>query len=85
MIYLSGYPIDGEGSALSPEFYTNNVTDSNVEWSGSMVTLYSDNYLYWYHNDYIDTEERTRMEIAQESITNLINSSPNVDFGFRNF
>lgn len=81
----TGYPIDGEGESASPEFYTNDVNDSNVEWSGSLVTLYSDNYLRWYHNPNIPTESKPRMEIAQESVANLINASPNVDFGLQIF
>ncbi len=81
----SGYPIDGEGEADAPVFYTNDVSNSNVEWSGALVTLYSDNYLRWYHNPDIPTVSKDRIEIAQESVTNLINSSPNVDFGLQIF
>jgi len=85
----SGYPIDGEGDLESPEFYTASVDDSNVEWTGSLVTLYSDNYLRWHHGD-VDNEKiglvtRPRIEVAQESVTSLINSSPNVDFGLQVF
>jgi type IV pilus assembly protein PilY1 len=80
-----GFPIDGEGESSTPQFYTADATDSNVEWSGSLVTLYSDNYLRWYHNPDIPTESKDRIEIAQESVVNLINSSPNVDFGLQVF
>ena len=84
-----GFPIDGEGEAASPDFYTLNADDSNVEWSGSLVTIYSANYLRWYHGDVdnalIGWETRPRIEVAQESVTNLINSSPNVDFGLQVF
>lgn len=84
-----GFPIDGEGESDTPEFYTANVGGSNVEWSGSLVTIYSANYLRWYHGDVtnakIGTETRPRIEVAQESVTNLINSSPNVDFGLQVF
>lgn len=81
----SGFPIDGEGDSTNPIFYTANVGDSNIEWSGSLVTLYSDNYLRWYHSDEIATSRKERIAIAQESVTNLINSSPNVDFGLQVF
>jgi len=81
----SGFPIDGEGDSTNPIFYTANVGDSNIEWSGSLVTLYSDNYLRWYHSDAIATSRKERIAIAQESVTNLINSSPNVDFGLQVF
>lgn len=81
----AGFPIDGEGDATNPVFYTTNVADSNTEWSGSLVTLYSDNYLRWYHSDDIPESDKKRIAIAQESVTNLINSSPNVDFGLQVF
>lgn len=85
----AGYPIDGEGELIAPEFYTTSVGDSNVEWTGSLVTLYSDNYLRWHHgdveNEKIGLETRPRIDIAQESVTSLINSSPNVDFGLQVF
>ncbi len=81
----AGYPIDGEGELDTPEFYTSAIDNSNVEWSGALVTLYSDNYLRWYHNPDIPTESKDRIEIAQESVTSLINSSPNVDFGLQVF
>jgi len=81
----TGFPVDGEGNATTPQFYTTNSADSNVKWSGSLVTLYSDNYLRWYHNPNIPTESKTRIGIARESVTNLVNSSPNVDFGLQVF
>jgi len=80
-----GYPIDGEGVLDTPDFYTTEAENSNVEWSGSLVTLYSDNYLRWYHNPAIPTVSKDRIDIAQESVTNLVNSSPNVDFGLQVF
>ncbi|MGB0937201.1 MAG: pilus assembly protein [Colwellia sp.] len=81
----NGYPIDGEGSSASPDFYTANAADSNVEWAGALVTLYSANYLRWYHNPDIPTVSKDRIDIAKESVTNLINSSPSVDFGLQVF
>lgn len=81
----NGFPINGKGDAASPVFYTANATDSNVEWTGPLVTLYSENYLRWYHRTDIPNVSKDRIDIAQESVTNLINSSPNVDFGLQVF
>lgn len=81
----SGYPVDGEGSKGSPVYHTNNAVDSNVSWSGPLVTLYTDNYLRWYHNDNIPKVSKTPMEIFQEEISNYIRSVPNVDFGLQIF
>lgn len=81
----SGFPVDGEGTKNSPVYHTNSVDDSNVEWSGPLVTLYTDNYLRWYQNSELANETRSRLDIAQESVNNLVNASPYVDFGLQVF
>lgn len=80
-----GFPIDGEGTKNNPVYHTSSADDSNVEWSGPLVTLYTDNYLRWYQNSEIANETKTRLDIAQESVTNLVNASPYVDFGLQVF
>ncbi len=80
-----GYPIDGLGSKDSPIYYTNEPGNSNVFWLGEVVTLYTDNYLRWSHNDDIRQVERTRLEIAKDTVTDLIESAPSVDFGLQIF
>lgn len=81
----NGYPIDGQGTLAAPQYYTPLVVNSNVSWSGQYVTLYTDNYLRWQQNDNITKIDRTRMEVAKESVSNLIKTSPNVDFGLQVF
>ncbi|MBU2892893.1 rRNA (guanine-N1)-methyltransferase [Colwellia sp. D2M02] len=81
----NGYPVDGQGTLLSPQYHTSNATDSNVSWTGRSVTLYSDNYLRWYHNASLPKEWRSRMDIAQKSVSDLIRSAPYVDFGLQVF
>ena len=81
----SGYPIDGEGTADNPQYHTTDVDDSNVSWSGQYVKLYTANYLRWQQSTTIDDVSKTRLEIAKESVTNLIYSTPNVDFGLQTF
>ncbi|MBL4909761.1 MAG: hypothetical protein JKX78_07020 [Alteromonadaceae bacterium] len=77
----AGYPADGLGNQTTPTPYTSTIGNSNVTWSGEVVTLYSGNYLRWRNNDNLPLVTRTRLEIAQSTITNLINSVPSVDFG----
>ncbi len=43
-------------------------------------TLFTGNYLAWYYNDDL-IEHRTKMEIAQDVITELVANNPQVDFG----
>ncbi len=81
----NGYPVDGEGNKGNPQYHTNNASDSNVSWTGPLVTLYTDNYLRWHQSTVIAKENKTRLAIAKESVTNLINSAPYVDFGLQVF
>ncbi len=53
--------------------------------TGEVVTLYSDNYLRWYKSETIETVNRTRLDIAKDTVTNLIESAPSVDFGLQVF
>ena len=82
-----GYPVDGEGTKNAPKYYTDEAVNSNVSWSGQLVTLYTDNYLRWRQSTKgeIGTEYMTRLELAKESVTTLINTTPNVDFGLQVF
>jgi len=81
----NGYPIDGLGTKQSPIYYTSNVGNSNVIWSGEVVTLYTDNYLRWSHSNSINLVSRTRLDIAKDTVTDLIESAPSVDFGLQIF
>ena len=85
----SGYPIDGKGTLDTPIYYDTNVSNSNADWSGQVVTLYSDNYLRWeqgtkfMNGSNIGTTTVERIDIAKPTIVNLINSVPSVDFGLQ--
>jgi len=81
----NGYPIDGLGSKQSPIYYTNTVGNSNVIWSGEVVTLYTDNYLRWSHSNSVGNVNRTRLDIAKDTVTDLIESAPSIDFGLQIF
>jgi type IV pilus assembly protein PilY1 len=81
----NGFPIDGEGSKQSPIYYTANAVNSNVIWSGQVVTLYTDNYLRWANSEILEQVNRTRLEIAKDTVTDLIESAPSVDFGLQVF
>jgi type IV pilus assembly protein PilY1 len=81
----NGFPVDALGDQSNPQYYTAQAQDSNVSWSGQLITLYTDNYLRWQQNPDIPTVQKSRLAVAKESVTNLINSSPNVDFGLQVF
>lgn len=82
----SGYPVDGAGSKRNPVYYTADVADSNTNiGSGEVVTLYTDNYLRWHHSTSIDMVDSSKLSVAKNTINDLLNSAPSVDFGLQLF
>ncbi|MCU8015580.1 rRNA (guanine-N1)-methyltransferase [Shewanella sp. SM72] len=62
-----------------------NNTDFGV---GQPITLYTDNYLRWYglsKAGKLPTVKVSRLEIAKKAISNIISSTPTVDFGLAVF
>ncbi|GHG02460.1 pilus assembly protein [Thalassotalea marina] len=80
-----GYPIDSAGNKRNPIYHTPNVGDSNVTWDGQLVTLYTDNYLRWHHNETLNQTLISRLDQAINSISSVILSAPSVDFGLQVF
>lgn len=83
-----GYPVDGEGTKQNPVYFTTTTAGSNTNMgAGEVVTLYTDNYLRWSQgaSDDIGTVNETRLKIAKNTVTNLIESAPGVDFGMQIF
>lgn len=80
-----GFPVDGLGTKFVPVYHTANAADSNVNWSGDYVTLYTDNYLRWYKSEVIPEVPERRIDIAINSLSDIIASTPSVDFGLQVF
>ncbi len=80
-----GYPIDNAGDKKDPVYHTTDAADSNVTWSGTYVTLYTDNYLRWHHGEDIAQTLKSRLDQAKLSISNVVKSAPSVDFGLQIF
>jgi len=79
-ISQQGYPINNSSST-----HTSDKALSNVNWGGSLLTLYSANYLRWYHNASAENTLISRMQLAIDSITNIIQGTPSIDFGLQVF
>ncbi|WP_258405477.1 pilus assembly protein [Shewanella sp. FJAT-52076] len=93
-----GLPVDGEGRRGSPSpFYrvssgsreaTKELAMSKAKntgfGTGRVVTLYTKTYLTWYHSKKKQVN-RTRIDIAKEAITNVLLTTPGVDFGLAIF
>ena len=66
--------------------YTTNKSDSNTNiGSGEVVTLYSANYLRWLHGSSSQNTTKSKLAVAKETINNLLESAPAVDFGLQLF
>ena len=94
----SGFPLDSAGTKKNPQRYTEVNGGSNQSeidaalvkakqtgfGTGQAITLYSDNYLRWYHGPKV-IEPKSRIDIAKEVIKNTIVTTPSVDFGLAIF
>ncbi|WP_221074576.1 pilus assembly protein [Agarivorans aestuarii] len=83
-----GYPINGAANNTE-DFYTLNKTNAEQTTKdsfddGYLITLYSANYLRWYHHSDATTT-RPRIEIAQEAMENALNTINGVKFGLMVF
>ena len=73
------------GTSWADALAAANNTDFGV---GQPVTLYTDNYLRWYglsKAGKLPTVKVSRLEIAKKAISNIISSTPTVDFGLAVF
>lgn len=81
-----GYPVDGLGSAQNPTYFS---TDLNLVSStfgaGPVTTLYTENYLRWYHATNLGTVPKSRLDIAKQTMVELLESAPALDFGLMVF
>ena len=85
--------IDGNGPGQGVGYPQNTVingneygpgADSTVEWGDTPYTFYTSNYLNWHHDDSLIVS-RSRLDIAQEVISTIIDTNPSVDFGLLEF
>ncbi|PCJ21671.1 MAG: hypothetical protein COB04_02900 [Gammaproteobacteria bacterium] len=76
----NGFPRNGSSGP-----FTSSVSNSNTSWSSSNRTLYSANYMNWYHDDNLAPEDRTRLEIAKDVIKDMVLSTTSIDFGLMVF
>ncbi len=96
--FSDGLPVDGLGTVATPIRYTevnssSPQSDINVAedrayltgfGTGRPVTLYTDNYIQWYHNSK-NSSYKTRLSIAKRVMEDTIVTTPGVDFGLAIF
>lgn len=69
----TGFPTDTNGP------YTTNSAKKSTAFSTTAITLYSEAYVDWYYSK--GTSIGSRLQVAKDTIKNLITSTPNVDYG----
>lgn len=82
---LPGFPVNYLGTKQNPVYHTLEEGSLNVDWSGKLVTLYTDNYLRWHHGEDVAQTLKSRMDIAKESISKVVEAAPSIDFGLQVF
>ncbi|MGI2259204.1 PilC/PilY family type IV pilus protein [Shewanella sp. GXUN23E] len=95
---VNGFPVDGRKQGNTKYPYTEvdgssspaQIADAIAKakqtefGTGQPVTLYTDNYLRWYHGDK-ELVPQSRLDIAKEVIRNTVVTTPGVDFGLAVF
>ncbi len=82
-----GFPVDGKKDGGDFVFWDNSADYvNNTEFGrGEVVTLYLANYLRWYHNEDIALENRSKLDVAKETINEVVSSTLSADFGLEIF
>ncbi|MBK6281186.1 MAG: hypothetical protein IPF57_25235 [Gammaproteobacteria bacterium] len=78
----TGSPGSGYPRASAPRPY-GSVKDASVDDNWKTYRFYTANYMNWYHSTTIT--DRSRIEIAQDVITDIVEANPAIDFGLAVF
>tara|TARA_R110001592_G_scaffold215025_2_gene468343 strand:+ start:123394 stop:127017 length:3624 start_codon:yes stop_codon:yes gene_type:complete len=88
---LTGEPSNGPGIA---DGYPQNTSTDGQEyglnsnnppaWGSDSYTFFSAHYMNWYHDTSL-RDDQTRLEIAQNVVSNLVEASTQIDFGLMLF
>ncbi|WP_425423622.1 pilus assembly protein [Shewanella waksmanii] len=97
----AGFPVDGKRENKKNIPYNHVSSASDAAWDGALaaakqtkigqgesVTLYTDNYLRWYEQTQagdIPQVSKKRIDIAKKAISDVINTTPSIDFGLAVF
>ncbi len=77
-----GYPVQPVApDAADADAYTGSLASSNISWGGTTYNWYTAHYLNYWYDESIVSVEKTRLEVVQEVINELIDSNPSIDFG----
>jgi len=78
--HSAGFP---RNTSINGQEYADAV-DDNVSLDGTF-TVFTSNYMNWYHDTSLQEVAGTRLEIAQTVVTDLVEANPGIDFGLAVF
>lgn len=78
----NGYPTNNR---TTRPYRSNADTSIIADWRSSAATVFTANYMNWYHNPSLQPTTKTKLQIAKETVTTIVSSNPNIDFGLATF
>ncbi|RHW75553.1 pilus assembly protein [Colwellia sp. RSH04] len=82
----NGYPVNDQYTKKNPVYHDSSKTSTNIDWSsGKLVTLYTAKYLRWHYNQSVTYGDLSRLQQAKNAVTEVIQTTPSVDFGLEVF
>ncbi|PLW67549.1 hypothetical protein C0039_16720 [Pseudohalioglobus lutimaris] len=75
-----GFP---QANATDGNEYDTSV-DNNVDWGNTAYTFYTSHYMDWWHDDSL-VQARSKIDIAADVITTIIDTNTSIDFGLLEF
>lgn len=76
----SGYP---QSNVTDGNEYASSI-DPNVDWGNTAYTFYTSHYMNWWHDDSL-VQPRSKIDIAADVITTIIDTNTSIDFGLLEF
>ncbi|MFK7975908.1 MAG: pilus assembly protein [Halioglobus sp.] len=81
-----GYPKNpSNGTATPPDGYTTFEAQAFSNWGNRTYRWYTGHYLNYWNDDTLIQVEKSRLEVAQEVVNELINVNQSIDFGLAVF
>ncbi|MCB1699228.1 MAG: hypothetical protein KDI14_00100 [Halioglobus sp.] len=76
-----GYPQNT--STVGQEYGPN--PDPSMNWGESAYTFYSAHYMDWYYDETLRLDSPTKLEVAQQVVSTLVEANKSIDFGLALF
>lgn len=79
----AGFPRNQTGNNPTAANAYSSTRDTAIDDNWTVARVYTANYMNWWYNT--DLRDRSRMEVAQGVISEIIDSNPDIDFGLATY